>query len=259
MRGKSWSIPASMVFRKSYCHKCGTKLNKEKIHRVVTKDDPDYYYYQEVGNYPKYDYDVYSYRFCCPQCGNKITAKEQDILRRIQKKTGTNIVSSLDIDSNYDIAKKKENRSVKITNILIPNIMLLIVFVIMYFVDALKEDWEYYLIMTILFEVFIIVGNTRSHKGKHRLFRKPSYTYERKELLQKLHTYSSNNKELIMKANRVHCFHCKSNMSYRDIKEYIDNDSTGLCPYCGIDSLLPDSIDDNIDDSIIEDMNKYWF
>jgi hypothetical protein len=62
-----------------------------------------------------------------------------------------------------------------------------------------------------------------------------------------------------MKANKVYCFYCKKEMNYKDIKEFIDNNSTGICPHCGIDSLLPDSIDETIDDSIIEDMNKYWF
>ena len=39
MKGKSWSIPVGMVFKKYYCSKCGGKLVKSKTHRVVTKDD----------------------------------------------------------------------------------------------------------------------------------------------------------------------------------------------------------------------------
>ena len=42
MKGKSYSIPFGMVFKKYYCSKCGTKLEKEKTHRVVTKNDKDY-------------------------------------------------------------------------------------------------------------------------------------------------------------------------------------------------------------------------
>ena len=65
MKGKSWSIPVGMVFKKYYCSKCGGKLVKSKTHRVVTKDDKDYYQYHDVGTYPRYDYDVYSYEFKC--------------------------------------------------------------------------------------------------------------------------------------------------------------------------------------------------
>ena len=58
MKGKSWSIPVGMIFKKHYCHHCGNKLEKEKNHRIVSKDDVDYYKYHDVGNYPRYDYDV---------------------------------------------------------------------------------------------------------------------------------------------------------------------------------------------------------
>ena len=51
----------------------------------------------------------------------------------------------------------------------------------------------------------------------------------------------------------------KKEMEAKEINKYIDNDSTALCPYCEIDSIIPDSIDENIDSSIINEMNKYWF
>lgn len=259
MKGKHWSIPTDMVFKKSYCFKCGVKLIKEKTHRVVNKDDPDYYRYHEVGHYPKHDYDVYSYRYVCPGCNNRTTDKEQGIIRRIQKKCKSKILSNSEMDFHYEYAKKKENRNRNALDIIVPNIMILIVYVILYFFGNFKENWEYYLIMFVLFEIFVIIGIIRNHKGKHRLLRKPAYTYERKDLLEKLHTRASNNKELIMNANKVYCFHCKKEMSYKDIVEYIDNDSTGICPYCGVDSLLPDSMDELKDEEIINDMNRYWF
>ena len=45
----------------------------ERTHRIVSKDDKDYYQYHEVGLYPSNDYDVYEYRFMCPSCNNKIS------------------------------------------------------------------------------------------------------------------------------------------------------------------------------------------
>lgn len=259
MRGKHWSIPTNMVFKKSYCHKCGNTLSKEKTHRVVTKDDPDYYNYHEVEHYPRHDYDVYSYRFKCPHCKNRMSAKEQSIISRIQKKCKSKILSSGDINIHYDICKKKDDNNDKFLNYLIPNIMIIIVYIILYFYGNLLENILHYSLMFILFEIFLIIGNIRSRKGKYVSLRKIGYTKERRELLEKLHARASNNKELIMNANKVYCFHCKKEMSYKDIVEYIDNDSTGICPHCGVDSLLPDSIDELIDEEIINDMNKYWF
>ena len=86
MNGKSWSIPFGMVFKKYYCSKCGEKLVKEKTHRVVTKDDLDYYQYHEKDMYPRSPVDVYSYRFRCNNCRKAITYNEQCILEIIQKK-----------------------------------------------------------------------------------------------------------------------------------------------------------------------------
>lgn len=83
MNGKSWSIPFGMVFKKYYCSKCGEKLVKEKTHRVVTKDDLDYYQYHEKDMYPRSPVDVYSYRFRCNNCHKAITFNEQCILEII--------------------------------------------------------------------------------------------------------------------------------------------------------------------------------
>ena len=62
-----------------------------------------------------------------------------------------------------------------------------------------------------------------------------------------------------MLSNKCYCFYCKKEMEAKEINKYIDNDSTALCPYCGIDSIIPDSIDENINPSTIDEMNKYWF
>ena len=73
-----------MVFKKYHCAKCGTKLKNEKTHRVVTKDDRDYYQYHDLGTFPHRDYDVYEYRFACPKCGARVSFDEQRIIAGIQ-------------------------------------------------------------------------------------------------------------------------------------------------------------------------------
>ena len=107
MNGKSWSIPFGMVFKKYYCSKCGEKLVKEKTHRVVTKDDLDYYQYHEKNMYPRSPVDVYSYRFRCNNCRKAITFNEQCILEIIQKKYNTKVLLDVEIDNYYEEAKIK--------------------------------------------------------------------------------------------------------------------------------------------------------
>ena len=84
MKGKNYSIPYGMVFKKYYCSKCGMELEKERTHRVVSKDDKDYYQYHDHGTFPRSDHDVYDYRFKCPYCNTRISFEEQCIIKRIQ-------------------------------------------------------------------------------------------------------------------------------------------------------------------------------
>ena len=60
-----------MVFKKFYCINCESKLVKEKTHRVVTKDDSDYYLYHDRGTFPRNDVVVYEYRFKCEKCNQE--------------------------------------------------------------------------------------------------------------------------------------------------------------------------------------------
>ena len=58
----------------------------------------------------------------------------------------------------------------------------------------------------------------------------------------------------------IYFFYCKKKFDAKDVKEFIgENNNTALCPLCEIDAVLPDSIDESLDDLIIYEMNKYWF
>ena len=63
LRGKSWSMPVGMVFKSYYCSHCGTKLVKSKTHRVVTKEDKDYYQYFGVEKREFFFFFLYSPTF----------------------------------------------------------------------------------------------------------------------------------------------------------------------------------------------------
>ena len=117
MKSKNYSVRLSMIFKKYYCSKCGTRLKKEKTHRVVTKKDWDYYRYHNAGTFPERDYDVYDHRWKCPGCEARISFREQCIMERIQKKNGSRILSSSDIKANYRECKQKEAKGVLVRGI----------------------------------------------------------------------------------------------------------------------------------------------
>jgi len=106
LKTQSYSIPFGMIFKKYHCSKCGAQLEKEKTHRVVTKEDKDYYQYHDYVEFPRRDVDVYDYRLKCPSCGARIAFDEQCIIERIQKKCGQEVLSNADIKEHYEECKE---------------------------------------------------------------------------------------------------------------------------------------------------------
>ena len=258
MNGKSWSIPAGLVFKKYYCKDCGNKLEKEKTHRVVTKDDPDYFQYQDYNTFPHRDYDVYSYRFKCSFCNKSISYNEQCIYDRIQRENKTKILSSSEIKDNYLNEKNIVKKHSLIISISVIVIFFSLFLALYYFFG--EGDFIPVLVMCCIFMIISIVGIIRGHKGKYVLKKNRDYSFDKENLLEKLHTYASNNRFLINQSNTCYCFYCKKKFDAKDVKEFIgENDNTALCPLCEIDDVLPDSIDESLDDLIIYEMNKYWF
>ena len=261
MKGKSWSMPYGMVFKKYYCSRCGTKLIKSRTHRIVTKNDKDYYQYHEVGNFPRLDYDVYGYEFKCVKCNKKISYKEQCIIERIQKKCKQKVLSNTEIKENYKAEKNKESKRILRRNIIIPVTMITISFALMYIFESDKKLSSLlilgalYLLLTSHF-IFMII---RNYKGKNKLRVNQNYSEELKSKLEKIHAYSSNNKDLIEKSDKCYCFYCKKVMDSNVVNQYLDIENTALCPHCGIDAIIPDCIDEEINSELVEDMNKYWF
>ena len=250
-----------MVFKKFYCSKCGEKLEKEKTYRVVSKDDKDYYQYHEAGQFPRVDYAVHDYRFMCPSCANRISYEEQCIISRIQKKKRRHQLSDDEIVENYQECKKAQYKNAFINGIIgaIINSLIFLSFLLLSSKNESLKDLGKISIMFAIFAIFAIVNAIRSFKGNYKLKYMSNYSYEMNHLLNKLHTYSSNNKTLIEKSEKCHCFHCKSVMESKDVTQYADDGQTAMCPACKHTSIIPDSIDDVLDENIIDEMNKYWF
>ena len=46
------------------------------------------------------------------------------------------------------------------------------------------------------------------------------------------------NREILEKSELVGCFYCLKIFNPSEIKEWIDDEQTAICPYCGIDSVM---------------------
>jgi hypothetical protein len=74
--------------------------------------------------------------------------------------------------------------------------------------------------------------------------------------LKELHKQAFNNSKALEKVMQAGCFYCCQVIDTRAIREWVDrNNSTALCPHCGIDSLLPGCIDTNL----LVQMYNRWF
>jgi len=74
------------------------------------------------------------------------------------------------------------------------------------------------------------------------------------------HRFSGDNKENLREDNLCGCFYCLEIFHPSELKEWIDSsESTSLCPYCEIDSIIGQSSGFPITKEFLSEMNKYWF
>lgn len=88
--------------------------------------------------------------------------------------------------------------------------------------------------------------------------------YSRNDAIE-AHKFSSNNKPSLEKDKICGCFNCLEIFNPAEIEEYLEGDNscdrlgTALCPYCGIDSVLPESSGYPITKAFLKKMYKVWF
>ena len=256
-KGKSLFIPYGMIFKKHYCSSCGWRLEREMTHRTVDKSDRDYYSHKSRGTVSNSEIDVYGYRFYCPKCRRRTAYLEQMVYGRIQKMCGRLVLSPEEIRENYDKCKEKYTKSLKTGRIATTCIFSLaaIFFLLLY---ALGGKQRAPLFVAIGFGICAVTSVIEAYR--ERCGGKYSYPYEEEAEYQRLHAYSSHNRVLIGKANRCYCFHCTRALSPAEITRYADDGETALCPHCGIDAVIPDSIGSEVlTEMMVREMNKYWF
>lgn len=59
----------------------------------------------------------------------------------------------------------------------------------------------------------------------------------------KVHQFCSNHKVALLKDKKCDCYYCLKIFKPNEIKEWIDDkQGTAVCPYCGIDSIIGESL-----------------
>ncbi|MBQ9115778.1 MAG: hypothetical protein IJY04_02020 [Clostridia bacterium] len=235
------SVTFTSDIKKNYhCVACGAKLEKEQIHRVVTRDDRDYFEYHKRNTFPYGDAHVYTTRYRCPSCGRRFSSEDQAVFHRIQKKLRLQRLSDDDIKANYGQAFNAQLRSRRITNIIADIFFLILVFVIgMATTDGDIMISGFYCLLTIAFFI-ISVLLSRSYRKRR------GYTVEQIYLFQRLHANSVCNRDMIKRSKVCYCYNCVKELEPKSIKRY-DSEDSALCPECGNATVIPDAISSQID------------
>ena len=73
------------------------------------------------------------------------------------------------------------------------------------------------------------------------------------------HNLAYSNRQKLAQASVCGCFYCLHIFSPEEIVWEIDGDNTAMCPYCGIDSVIPESASLPITKAFLKKMREFWF
>lgn len=78
--------------------------------------------------------------------------------------------------------------------------------------------------------------------------------------LKEIWQHSQRNRAEIQESDYCGCFYCLQIFSSLEIDDYVDDgDTTALCPYCNIDSVIPDAAGYEIDQDLLNQLNEKYF
>ena len=76
------------------------------------------------------------------------------------------------------------------------------------------------------------------------------------------HKFCFANKKMLEKENKCGCFYCCEVFSPTEIMEWVESDTpdwTAICPYCGVDSVISESVGYPLSKKSLMKMREYWF
>ena len=73
------------------------------------------------------------------------------------------------------------------------------------------------------------------------------------------HKFSKAHRDSLCLDKRCGCFYCLKIFSSQEITEWWDDETTAVCPYCGIDSVIGESSGYPVTTDFLTKMQAYWF
>jgi len=73
------------------------------------------------------------------------------------------------------------------------------------------------------------------------------------------HRHAFKSREELMNSDICGCFYCLKMFPPNQIKDWVDDGLTALCPECSIDSVIGSASGFTIDITLLREMEKYWF
>ncbi len=85
---------------------------------------------------------------------------------------------------------------------------------------------------------------------------------ESKEFLKQIrnaHVCSSHNRDNLQKVDKCGCFYYLKIFDPKLITNWCDDNTTAICPFCGIDSIIYESVTYPLTKKFLKAMKKIWF
>lgn len=79
------------------------------------------------------------------------------------------------------------------------------------------------------------------------------------ERIQEAYEHSSDHRLELLGSEACGCFYCRTIYPPSEIKEWVDDGQTALCPKCGIDSVIGANSGFPITSAFLGKMHRYWF
>lgn len=73
------------------------------------------------------------------------------------------------------------------------------------------------------------------------------------------HQFCKSHRKQIEASDRCGCFYCLSVFLPVEITEWVDLDTTAVCPKCGIDSVIGSASNMPVNPEFLSKMNEHWF
>lgn len=80
------------------------------------------------------------------------------------------------------------------------------------------------------------------------------------DYLDDCHRLCTANRDSVLTGKVCGCFHCRTIFPPVEIDEWWDDgDDTAVCPRCGIDAILPESVPLGLSDALLDAMHRSYF